>query len=772
MNFSWRKKMSKFAVCLAMASATSALLLASPVYAQALGPFFGFDDQEDDREQRVQLLPDDFFASFPTAAAQNIAVEADSLVFDADNNQILAEGNVQLSFNGYLASADRAVYDRSSGDLTLIGNAVVRDPEQVVYTGERFDVTGDFKQAFVHALEMQTSDGALITADEADYRNGVEAILENGSYAPCGFCTDEHGHKIGWRVKAAKIVLNQEEQTLYMESPELELLGHSVAWIPFLWMPDPTNARAAGFRFPNFDYSEDFGGRVAVPYFHPLGPDTDLWLTPMLMSQQIFMMDAEITHRFEQGSATVRAAGLYQFDSSVFAGQVGDRDWRGAIQISGKFAPAENWAAGWSYLAFTDPAFIPNYQLSGFDTIDDIYVQHLGANTFFDARVQKFNALGNVLAPIQDRQGMTLPVARLDHVEELADGMGQVAIEADLIGVSRAADHTTTKTGVPYVYGYEGNKVHGSVEAVWSKQWIAPGGVVVTPYLGLRGDAANYDGASALLGASSLFSLTPIAALDVRLPFIGYDGANTHLLEPILQMSYRGSNTTLPGITNDNAHGFIFEDSNLFSFNRFSGNDRQETGLRLNVGGQYLANFADGSWLRFIGGQSFHLAGVNSFSIFDHGQVGNSSGLNGTNSFLVAGAQASFEPGIGLGGKIEYDTATSLIVRGAVAAELGIYDFTLSADYFYLAPKLARGETSTTHTLSANVGIPVAEYWTINAGGSFNLVANDWSNATIGAVYDDQFLTFGASYTATHTVSTPIIKHKWLVSYGLKGLTD
>ncbi len=754
---------------LAMLSATATLLFSGGAMAQALGPLFGIDNETETSAERLQILPDGFFSNFPTSSAESIAVEADTLVLDADSNKVIARGNVQLSYNGFLATADRAVYDRSSGALILIGNAAVKDPDGVVYTGERIEVTGDFRQAFVEALEMQTTDGALITADSAEYKDQVEAILINGSYAPCGYCTDVHGHKIGWRIKAATIILNQEEQTLYLEAPQLELLGQPIASLPFLWLADPTNGRAAGFRFPKFDYSEKFGARVAVPYFHPVDDNTDLWLTPMLMSRQIFMLDAELTHRFEQGSTTVRAAGLYQFDRTAFAGNVGDRDWRGAIQTSGTFTPVENWKAGWSYLAFTDPGFIPDYKLSGFDKIDDAYVQHLSGNTVFDARVQQFRLLGEVTPAQQAQQGLTTPVIRLDHVQELQNGLGQIAIEGDLIGVTREADHGTP----PFIYGYQGNKIHGSAEAIWSRQMIVPGGLVITPYLGLRVDAASYDGASAQLPvASSLFSATPIAALDVRFPVIGIDGASTHLFEPIAQLVYRGSSTTLPGITNDNAQGLIFEDSNLFSFNRFSGSDRQETGLRLNVGGQYQANFADGSWLRFVGGQSFQLAGVNSFSIFDHGQTGNSSGLETANSFVVAGLQASFAPGVEVGGKFEYDVANSSVVRGALATEVDISGYTLSADYFYLAAKPARGVLSDTHTLRASVGVPVTEYWTVNAGGSADIVAANWTKASLGAVYDDNYLTYGANYEASQDLGTFQIDHKFSVSFALKGLTD
>jgi len=741
----------------------------SPTFAQALGPFFGIDNEVEAPPERIKLLPDDFFESFPTVKAQNIGVEADNLIFDADANRITAQGNVRLSYNGYLASADRAVYDRSSGDLVLVGNAVVRDPQNVVYAGARIEVDGDFKQAFVRALEMQTPDGALITANEADYRNNVEAILSDGSYAPCGLCVDENGQKIGWRVKAAKIILNQEDQTLYMELPQLELLGQPIAMLPFLWMPDPTNPRAPGFRFPKFDYSEEFGGRVAVPYFSPIGASADLWLTPMAMSQQGFLLDGELTQRFAVGSAKVRAAGLYQFDRSVFAGEVGDRDWRGAIQVSGRFSPAENWMAGFSYLNFSDPGFIGDYELGGFDTINDVYAQYLDDQTFFDVRVQEFVVMGNVTPAAQDLQGRTIPKIQFNRVDELADGMGRIETDVDILGVSRAQDATSTPNGVPYVYGYQGNKFAGTIETKWSRQIIAPGGLVITPYLGGRLDAASYDGSSALLAASTLFSITPIAALDIRFPLLALDGNNSYVFEPIAQLVYRGGNASAPGITNDNAQGFIFEDSNLFSFNRFSGADRQETGLRANIGGQFIANFEDGSWLRLIGGQSYFLAGVNSFSLFDHAQTGNSSGLENASSFIVVGAQAGLGAGVEVGAKMEYDPASASIVRAAVATELNIADFTLSADYFYLPATPARGIVSDVQTISATIGIPVAQYWRVTTGVNWNLNAQNWTNASLGANYDDKFLAYGASYNAKQNITTLEIDHTFSVSFSFKG---
>lgn len=750
-----------------------AFAFSGPVFAQALGPFFGIDEYEEEETERPQLLPDNFFDSVPRAALGDIAVEADNLVFDADANMVFATGNVQLSYDGYLATADRAEYDRSSGGLVLIGNAVVRDPDEVIYLGDRIRVTGDFRDAFVNALRMQTQDGALITADQAEYRDQMVALLDNGSYAPCGLCIDEKGNQIGWRVRATKIVLNREEKTLYLEQPTLELVGQPIATLPFYWLPDPTDPRSPGFRLPRTQFNENYGAAVYVPYFYPVGPDTDLWLTPMLMSRQGFLLDAELTHRFERGEAAVRAAGTYQLDRSAFVGEVGDRDWRGAIQVSGDFTPTDEWAAGWSYLAFSDPAFTGDYDLDGFDDINDVYVQHLSDATFFDARIQEFVQTGQATQAQQDRQGRTIPVLQFDHVLELDDDWGRILLSGDLIGVNRLMDHTQTRNGVPYVHGYAGNKFHGTVQAGWDNQFIVPGGVAVTPYLGLRADAASYDGGSALMPfATTLFSATPIAAIDVRFPLIGTDGVSTYLFEPIAQLVYRGNTNSLPGITNDNAQGFVFEDSNLFSFNRFSGSDRQETGLRANIGGQFVANFADGSWLRLIGGQSYHLAGVNAFSVFDHEQVGNGSGLSNTNSYIVAGAAAGFGPMLQVGGKIEIDPATATVARGLAEAELDIHRFTLETNYIYRARQPTRGDKSDTHLVAAEVGVPFADYWTATAGVKYNFVANNWTSLSTSVHYDDEFLRYGASYEAKQNLNTSQIEHFFGVDFLLSTAED
>jgi LPS-assembly protein len=330
---------------------------------------------------------------------------------------------------------------------------------------------------------------------------------------------------------------------------------------------------------------------------------------------------------------------------------------------------------------------------------------------------------------------------------------------------------------VPYDMGYAETKAHGTVEADWQKRWIVPGGVAVTPYLGLRADAAYAD-VNCPIGSSTcnpgvidLFNATPIAAVDVRFPMAGRLGSATQVLQPIAQLVYRASDTTDVGITNDNAQSFVFDDSNLFSYNRFSGTDRQETGLRANLGGQYQVDFDNGNWLNLIGGQSFQLAGPNAFAAADPTQATTGQGLSASNSYVVMGATGSPLPGLTLGSKLQVDPAAARVTRFGAGGTYGIAGYAFNLDYLYIAQNLDRGVLNQQQEVAGGVSVPLADYWRVNTHASWDLAANTWLDAGGGVVYDDGYLTYGGSVEATGPTNTDPNDLRFLATFNLKGLS-
>lgn len=724
------------------------------------------------------LLPGGFFDAPFTGTPGAAAVEADRLSYDGRRNVISAEGGVILAYQGYVIHADRLEFNQGTGELHAIGNVRLEDPTGNVYEADSIEVTGGLKEAFINSLTITTAEGALVTARDATYSSELQTILTDAAYSPCGLCIDSKGRKIGWKVKAARLIYDRDKASVILEQPSLELLGIPVAWLPWFWIPDPSQPRATGLRMPSVDYDPELGVSLTVPYFVPAGEDIDIIFSPELLSRQGLLLRADATWRVgDIGAIDVSASGIYQLDPGAFAGLPGNIPWRGAIQTSGKFTLTPEWTAGWSYSTFTDNAYLTDYKLSDADSaINQAYTTYLGGQSWADLRIQRFNRLGNYFPADDAQQGMAIPNGQFDHVHDLEQGWGRLHISGQLLGVHRDADQTdiTAYGGltVPYVFGYAGDTVHAEVEGAWENQIILPGGLAATPYLGIRLDAAWYDGYTAALPApyptvpdATLFSATPIAALDLRYPLVAFAGGGTHLVEPIAQIVYRGSSTTDVGIVNNDSQSFVFDTANLFDYNRFSGIDRQETGLRANIGGHYLGNFDDGSWLDLMAGESFQLLGPNAFSVTDPTQMGGTStGLAGTASYIVASARGGWANGLSAGAKVQVDPATPRITRAGVGvAYANAYRFSAGADYICIAADPTLGNLTDQHEITPYVGIPIDDYWGVNGGITYDIAAMNWVGAYTGVTYDDGYLTFGATGSATPT------SWGFGVSFGLKG---
>ena len=107
-------------------------------------------------------------------------------------------------------------------------------------------------------------------------------------------------------------------------------------------------------------------------------------------------------------------------------------------------------------------------------------------------------------------------------------------------------------------------------------------------------------------------------------------------------MIARPNETQVSRFPNEDAQTLVFDDSNLFRVDKFSGYDRVEGGGRANYGGQYTAQFNQGGFVNVLFGQSYQLFGQNSFAQSSTTNTGLDSGLDSRASDYVA--RASYQP--------------------------------------------------------------------------------------------------------------------------------
>src|SRR5918998_3855376 len=428
--------------------ATSAVAAAF-LYAAGSSPVLAQQSLNDAISARVQ-------ARSASGQEDRLLVDAKEIVYDNDRNTIAASGDVQMNYQGRTLQADRVTYDRNTGRVFAEGNARLTDASGTVASGDRFELTDDFKSGFIDSLRVvQTTieQGRPLTtrfsAPRAERAEGETTTFERGTYTACEPCKDNPEKPPLWQVKAARIIHDNSERTIYYENATLELAGIPVAYLPYFWSPDPTVKRKTGFLAPRYIMSNTLGTGLSVPFFWAIAPNYDLTISPSLLSRQGVLGEVEWRHRLAIGAYNIRAAGIFQRDSDAFLDSPlgpGDREARGSLETTGLFYLNDRWSWGWDIALLSDKWFLTNYgirseSLSALylkEAVSTLFLQGKGDRSFFDLRGYYFQGLSS--SDWQKQQPVVHPV--LDYNKRL-DGPagigGEIGIDVNVTSLTREA---------------------------------------------------------------------------------------------------------------------------------------------------------------------------------------------------------------------------------------------------------------------------------------------------------------------------------------------
>src|SRR5947199_1540634 len=229
-------------------------------------------------------------------------VRAAELKYDNVNNRILANGSVQIYYQGSTLEANRVVYEQTSKRMRAEGNARLTEADGKVIVGEVIDLTCQFRDGFVDSLQIETVDKTRFAAPRAERQGGRYTVFQSGVYTACEPCKDDPSKPPRWQVRATRIIHDDTEKMIYFESARLEAFGYPLFYWPYLSTRDPTVKRKSGLLVPKFGYSSVMGVNFSQPYFWALAPNYDLTVTPTLSSKQGLLMQAEWRHRLPNGS--------------------------------------------------------------------------------------------------------------------------------------------------------------------------------------------------------------------------------------------------------------------------------------------------------------------------------------------------------------------------------------------------------------------------------------------------------------------------------------
>ncbi|MBK8458279.1 MAG: LPS-assembly protein LptD [Phyllobacteriaceae bacterium] len=717
-----------------------------------------------------------------TAHSQEIAVpsdlgngqmllESDTLVYDNDNQTVTAVGAVRIDYNGYKLVAERVVYNQRTGRLIASGGVELVDASGTKVSSEKIDITDDFKDGFVQALRVETADKIYFGAESASREGGHTTTFMNGVYTACEPCEDDPDKAPIWRVKARKIIWNGKAKTIRFERPRFELFGLPIAGLPFFEIADPTVKRKSGFLFPSIGFTTELGYSVKVPYYLVLAPTHDATFYGSYYTNQGFLGEAEWRKRFEHGSMSVRLAGIIQSNPGLFGSGTVDGAVTGRAMIgsTGRFALNERWTFGWDVLAQTDKSFSYRYKIDGFTAYNhtsQIFLTGLNDRNFFDLRAQKFQIQESILdtnaAAANPVQPWVLPTFDYSWTADnpVAGGEFNVGVNSRILKRALADNDGTALRGAA------GLNSRLSAEVEWKRTFVTSGGLAITALLAARGDSHHLDGAAqgSILafdaGAdvrAAYWRAMATAGLELRWPVLFSTTSATHVLEPVAQIFVRPNemHATTLGIPNEDAQSLVFDATSLFDRDKFSGWDRMEGGTRANLGLRYSGSFANGWTANAVFGQSFHIAGVNSFASPDLVNAGVFSGLESARSDYVGMIGVANDRGTSASVKARFDEQTFEVRRAEAAIAVATPKLSFSGRYAYIQAQPGYGFPNDRHEVTLAGKTHLNDKWSVYGSGTYDLASNVMTKASLGAGYADECTAYSLTYNEYRAASAP-----------------
>jgi LPS-assembly protein len=740
-------------------------------------------------------------------------VQATEVDYDYNNSRVSAVGNVQLFYNGTSVEADKVIYDQKTKRLHAEGNIRMTDADGKITYADILDLSDDYRDGFVDSLHVDTADATRMAATRADRSNGNYTVFENGVYTACAPCKDDPSKPPLWQVKGMRIIHDQIDKMLYFENAQLEFFGVPLAYLPYFSAPDPTVKRKSGFLTPNPSSNSTYGYGIEVPYYWAIAPDYDATFNPRFMSQQGVLMQAEFRQRLMDGSYQIRAYGIDQLDPGAFAGQAGDKDFRGGVETKGQFAISDKWVWGWEGVALSDYMLLSDYRLSVYqdalsafltlptEAPSQIFLTGVGNRSYFDARTIYYLSLSGS----QSQVPVVWPVVDYSNVINHSVLGGELSYKTNFTNLTRSdavfdpitagaaaagscvantADSAQSITKQNCLLrGMPGTYTRATAEVDWRRSFTDSAGEIWTPFASLRADAINADisnqpGVSSFLpvGDTQALRVMPTVGLEYRYPFINVQPWGTTTIEPIAQVIIRPNETYAGKLPNEDSQSMTFDTSNLFEVDKFSGYDRVEGGGRANAGVQATTQFDRGGSITAVFGQSYQLFGLNSFAVQDVTNTGVDSGLQTPVSDYVASLSYSPNRTYTLATRARFDEATGNIERFEAEASANFDRWSASILYGDYAAQPDIGYLTRREGILVSGSVKIATNWVATGAARWDLVANQINQYVVGAGYVDDCFVLAANYVTSYsyatTTSPPLLGHAFMLQFGLRTLAN
>lgn len=663
-----------------------------------------------------------------------VIFKADQLRNEPQLGIVVATGNVEFAKGERTLLADMVTYNKREDTVIAQSNVSLLEPTGEVIFADRVELTGDLRSGIIENMSVRLSDDARIVAAGGRRFNGEKTEFQKAVYSPCELCDEDPYKAPIWQVKAFKVIHNQSSKDITYEDAFIEFYGTPVIYTPYLSHPDPTVDRRSGFLTPAYGASTALGQFVSTPYYLDIAPNLDATFSPTFTANEGPVGALEVRHKLHTTA--------YALDGSITYGSEDEGEGdaiRGHIHGTLLHEFDNVWRGGAKISLSTDDTYLRRYGIAARDTLENkFYVEGFRGRSYAAANAYYFSGLRST-----DSLGKTpLVLPQLDYNFQGEPGRfgNQWIVDAGFLSITRTDGTDSRRLSSIAKWEIPHTTRHGAIYRAFTS-------LQTDAYL--ADDVIDTNNTNRVLSGFS-YRLFPQAGIDWRFPLARKDRVLTQMVEPIVGviLSPTGKNTVR--IPNEDSVSFEFDDTNLFSQNRFGGIDRVEGGPRVNYG------LSSGVYGRRGGSSSFFIG--QSFRFEENDNFSSDSGLNEHFSDLVGRVRIQPTPHIDALYRFRLSKDKFNARRNELAASAGAPVFKINVNYLSIDQQNLidtqdpEGDFRDREEITIGFSSKLKDRWGIGLNTRRDLT-NGGGSRRHGAFlsYEDECFVFRTDYSKTFT---------------------
>lgn len=664
------------------------------------------------------------------AASQPATLVADSVYVDAEG-RLTASGAVEVFHGTTRMSASRIVYDPDGKRLSIEGPiTLIENGGQQIVLASQAELSTDMTSGILTGARLVLDRQLQIATAELSRVDNRYNQATRVRASACEVCASNPVPL--WEIRATRVVHDEQERQLYFDNAQLRVVSLPVFWLPMLRIPDPTLTRARGFLFPSIRSTSGLGTGLKLPYFVPLGDSADVTVTPYVSTNQTRTLDLAYRQAFANGEI--------EFNGAISRDDLEPGETRGYLFGVGQFRLRNDFVLTFGIETVSDDAYLTDYGIGDEDRLaSGIELTRTRRNEYILGRVMNYQTLRDGETNATQPNLVTDMTWHRRFAPALIGGEGGLSFETHTH--RRTSDADTDVNGDGVVDGRDVASL--TIQGDWRRNWVMDNGMILAGLGQLTADF--YDVRQDAEFENSISRLTSTVGVELRWPFVRSartpDGASW-VIEPVSQLVWSPENQTR--VPNEDSVLVEFDEGNLFSLDRFPGNDAHEEGLRANLGMSFTRYDAEGSTLNLTLGRVLRQRDLNQFNA--------STGLDDVRSDWMIFSQYAADWGLTLSNRAVVSDGLDF-ARDEFRLVWKDDKYAIGSSYIWLEEDEAEERDLPTSEWTLDADLDLSDRWSASFESRYDFEAEQASRAGVGVEYRSECVAVNLSLSRRYTSS-------------------